>query len=119
MKTSSNATSPRGWHDNMAAETVRVSVVGDKSFTLGFKMAGVSKAYELDPEAFAQRVDEIMENEHGVLIVAGEHMDSLREKKRLEIQNSVEPVVIPITEDAEGGDLRSKIKQAIGVDIWS
>lgn len=100
-------------------EQVRVSVVGDESFTLGFRMAGVSKSYNLSAEEFAQQVDEITDTEQGVLIVAGNHMNALKERKRLEIQNSVDPVVIPITEEGEDADLRSKIKQAIGVDIWS
>ncbi len=98
---------------------VRVSVVGEESFTLGFRMAGVSKAYDMDAEEFASRVDDIIDTEQGVLIVEGNHMNALKEKKRLEIQNAVEPVVIPITEEGEDADLRSKIKQAIGVDIWS
>jgi len=103
----------------MASETMRVSVVGDERFTLGFRMAGVTSTYEFPAEAFADRIDAIMEQEEGVLIVAGDYMDALPERTRLDIQNSVEPVVIPITEDGEDADLRSKIKQAIGVDLWS
>lgn len=98
---------------------MRVAVVGEERFTLGFKMAGVTKSYELPPDDFPGIVNQIMEDEEGVLIVAGHHMDALSEKKRLEIQNAVDPVVIPIREgEGSDSDLRSKIKQAIGVDIW-
>lgn len=99
---------------------MNVAVVGDERFTLGFKMAGVTAAYEFPREEFPDRINTIMEQEEGVLIVAGNHMNALSEPKRLEIQNSVDPVVIPITEgEGEDTDLRSKIKQAIGIDIWS
>ncbi len=57
-----------------------------------------------------------MEDEEGVVIMESGYMDALPERKRLELQNSVEPVVIPIGEEAESEDLRNKIKQAIGVD---
>lgn len=103
----------------MTTETMRVSVVGTESFTLGFRMAGVSASYEIAADVFPERVEEIMETEEGVLIVAGDHMNALSEQKRLDIQNAVDPVVIPLTEEAADEDLRSKIKQAIGVDIWS
>lgn len=102
----------------MTTENMRVTVVGDETFTLGFEMAGVSGSYNLEADEFAGRIDEIMENEEGVLIVEGALMDALPKKKRLTIQNSVDPVVVPLTEEGSDEDLRSKIKQAIGIDIW-
>lgn len=99
---------------------MRVSVVGEERFTLGFKLAGVNAAYELSEEDFRDEVDDIVEDEEGVVIVAHDHMRSLPERKRMELQNAVDPVVIPVGGE-EGGDddLRTKIKQAIGVDLWS
>lgn len=98
---------------------MRVSVVGTEDFCLGFKLAGINAAYEMDADAFAAEADDIVAEEDGVVIVEGSHMDALAERERLELQNAVDPVVVPIREDAESADLRNKIKQAIGVDIWS
>lgn len=98
---------------------MKVAVAGDPGFCLGFKLAGINAAYELDEDAFAAEIDDIVAEEEGVLIVAGDHMSTLSERKRLELQNMVDPVVIPVGTDAGDEDLRAKIKQAIGVDIWS
>lgn len=98
---------------------MRVSVVGSESFCLGFRLAGVTSAYEMAADEFAAEIDQIMDSEEGVLIVEGDHMDALRERRRMEIQNAVDPVVVPVSDEASDDDLRSKIKQAIGVDIWS
>lgn len=98
---------------------MRVSVIGDDAFCLGFRLAGVNTTHEMAADETDDHIDDIMADEEGVLIVAGDHMNTLSERKRLELQNSVDPVVIPISEESQDEDLRSKIKQAIGVDIWS
>lgn len=97
---------------------MRVSVVGSDDFTLGFRLAGINSSYEME-ETDPDRVEDVLENEEGVVIMEDETMEDLPKRKRMEIQNSVNPVVIPIGEEMEGEDLRSKIKQAIGVDLWS
>ncbi|MDY6769668.1 MAG: V-type ATP synthase subunit F [Candidatus Nanohaloarchaea archaeon] len=98
---------------------MRVSVVGPEEFTLGFKLAGITAAYEPQEDELPDAVDRIMAEEEGVVIMDGGYMDALDERTRMELQNSVDPVVVPLREDAEGEDLRRKIKQAIGVDLWS
>lgn len=98
---------------------MRVSVIGTEEFALGFKLAGINAAYEMEEETVTEEVDDIVTEEDGVVIMEGGHMDALPARKRMELQNSVDPVVIPVREDAESEDLRRKIKQAIGVDLWS
>lgn len=98
---------------------MRVSVVGEESFTLGFKLAGINAAYEMGEDEVTGEIEGILEKERGVVIMDGDHMDALPERKRMELQNSVDPVVIPVREDAESEDLRRKIKKAIGVDLWN
>ncbi len=93
-------------------------MVGSDTFCLGFKLAGVAAAYEMEKSGFPGSVDDIVMDEDGVVIVEGEYMDTLSERKRLELQNKVDPVVIPIREEMESTDLRRKIQQAIGVDLW-
>ncbi len=98
---------------------MRVSVVGSEEFTLGFKLAGITTAYDLDEAEQGDEIDGIVDDEEGVVIMEGGHMDALPERTRMELQNSVDPVVVPVREEAESEDLRRKIKQAIGVDLWA
>lgn len=98
---------------------MRVSVVGDSDFCLGFKLAGVQATYEMAADAFPSKADDIVDEESGVLVVAGEHLAALPERRRLQLQNLVDPVVIPVAAESEDADLRNKIKQAIGVDLWA
>lgn len=97
---------------------MRVSVVGSEEFTLGFRLAGITASYKMERSQVTDAIDDIAEEEAGVVVMQGDHMDALPERKRMELQNSVDPVVIPVREDAESEDLRRKIKQAIGVDLW-
>lgn len=98
---------------------MRVSVIGTEEFCLGFELAGVNAAYHMQKEDAVREVEEVVADEEGVVIMEGGHMDALPERTRLDLQNSVDPVVIPVREEAESADLRKKIKQAIGVDLWS
>ncbi|MFB6294804.1 MAG: V-type ATP synthase subunit F, partial [Candidatus Nanohaloarchaea archaeon] len=84
---------------------MRVSVVGPEQFTLGFKLAGVNAAYEVGEDEIQDEVDSIIEDEEGVVIMDGTYMDALDERTRMELQNSVDPVVVPLREDAESEDL--------------
>lgn len=97
---------------------MRVSVVGSEEFALGFKLAGINASYEMGADDLAGEIDDVLDQEEGVIIMEGGHMNALPERTRLELQNSVDPVVIPVQEDAESESLRTKIKQAIGVDLW-
>ncbi|MDY6768858.1 MAG: V-type ATP synthase subunit F [Candidatus Nanohaloarchaea archaeon] len=96
-----------------------MSVVGPAEFTLGFRLAGVNATYDVGIQEVQEEIDDIVDEEEGVVIMDGACMDALGERTRMELQNSVDPVVIPLREDAESEDLRRKIKQAIGVDLWS
>ncbi|MFB6166661.1 MAG: V-type ATP synthase subunit F, partial [Candidatus Nanohaloarchaea archaeon] len=94
---------------------MRVSVIGSRDFALGFKLAGVNASYEMEAEELEPEIGRIVEEEDGVVIVEDSHMNELPEDRRMELQNSVDPVFIPVGEDIESEDLRNKIKQAIGV----
>ncbi|MCJ7479321.1 MAG: V-type ATP synthase subunit F [Candidatus Nanohaloarchaeota archaeon QJJ-7] len=98
---------------------MRVSVVGSEEFALGFKLAGINASYEMEEGEVEDRIEDIAEEEEGVVIIEGSHMDALPKRRRMELQDSVDPVVIPVEEEAESEDLRNKIKQAIGVDLWA
>ncbi|MCJ7429340.1 MAG: V-type ATP synthase subunit F [Candidatus Nanohaloarchaeota archaeon QJJ-5] len=97
-----------------------IAVIGDQQLCLGFQLAGVTETYDIDDddESFENRLDTLMEQDYGILITKHDYLAQLPKKKRLDVQNSVEPVVVTLSDSGESGDLRAKIKQAIGVDIW-
>ncbi|MDY6773810.1 MAG: V-type ATP synthase subunit F, partial [Candidatus Nanohaloarchaea archaeon] len=64
--------------------------MGSEQFTLGFRLAGINASYEMEENEVEGEIDRIVEEEEGVVIVEGGHMDSLPERKRLELQDSVD-----------------------------
>jgi len=99
---------------------MELGVVGDEEFCLGFRLVGIRHVFEVeeggDWEAAMNRA--MNEEEVGILVMPSEVIPKLHPAIRQDIVSSVRPVVIPIGR-AEESDLREKIKQAVGVDLWA
>ncbi|MBI2076744.1 MAG: V-type ATP synthase subunit F [Euryarchaeota archaeon] len=82
---------------------MELAVVGDPLFVLGFRLAGVRKTFEAsDAPGLQQSVRSAMKDpDVGVLVM------ETRDRPTL--------VAIGAEEDS---DLREKLKQAVGVDLW-
>jgi len=98
---------------------MELGVVGDTEFCLGFRLVGIRYVFEIEEEGnweagFARAM---AENEVGILVMPSEVVPDLHPATRQQIVSSVRPVVIPIGATEES-DLREKIKQAVGVDLW-
>ena len=89
---------------------MELGVVGDEEFCLGFRLVGIRHVY--DVEEGGDHDEEV-----GILIMPTEIIPDLHPAIRQDIVSSVRPVVIPIGA-VEESDLREKIKQAVGVDLW-
>jgi len=96
-----------------------IAVVGDREFCLGFRLAGVTTTFKTDDTDFEDQLDTALEKELGIIIVDSNDLNTLDRKKRMDVNNSVDPVVVALSTEGESSDLRAKIKKAIGVDIWS
>lgn len=96
-----------------------IAVVGDREFCLGFRLAGVTTTFNTDDTGFEDQLDTALEQDLGIVIVDSNDLNTLDRKKRMDVNNSVEPVVVALSTEGESSDLRAKIKKAIGVDIWS
>ncbi len=93
-----------------------IAVVGSEKFTLGFRLAGIQKTYT--PEDIDAKMEELLENpELGIIITEEELIQKARKKTRQKIEESVDPVIIGLSEQAESQRLKQKIKTAIGADI--
>lgn len=94
----------------------KIAVIGDSDFRLGFKLAGVQEIF--DRENYEEKIQEILDREDiGILVVKEEDLGNLSKRVRNEIDSSVNPVVVSLSEKAESERLQEKIKKAIGADI--
>lgn len=101
------------------AKQMELGVIGQPDFTLGFRLAGIKRIFEVeDPKQMEKRVREVIDKgEVGILVLHGDDFARFPAAMRKELSNIVRPVVIPVG-PREDTDLREKIKQAVGVDLW-
>lgn len=97
-----------------------IGVMGSPDFVLGFNLAGIRKTYPVDSKDFPKAMEGLMaRNENlGILIVQGSDLETLPPHLRKKVSESLEPVVIAMGEGAGEGDLREKVKRAIGIDLY-
>lgn len=102
--------------ENDDMEKRNLAVIGDQDFTLGFQLAGVQKVFEKGD--YQKKIQELTSREDiGILVVKEEDLQDLPKRIRKDISNSVDPVVVPLSEEAESERLQEKIKKAIGADV--
>ncbi|MBC5793358.1 MAG: V-type ATP synthase subunit F [Nanohaloarchaea archaeon] len=93
-----------------------IGVIGDDEFTLGFELAGVQKSF--NPENYEEKIQELLKHEEiGILVAEQTDLEKLPGRVRREVEESVDPVVVTLSETAESSGLQDKIQRVIGVDI--
>ncbi|KAF5425174.1 MAG: V-type ATP synthase subunit F [ANME-2 cluster archaeon HR1] len=98
---------------------MEIAVVGKSEFTLGFRMAGVKKILETNGDDLVPIIRNILKDKDvGVLVIHNDDMAGLPEKLRITLDELVTPTTITIGGAGESSNLRDKIKQAVGVDLW-
>lgn len=97
---------------------MEVGVIGHPDFTIGFRLAGIKRIFDVeDPKLMEKRVRDVVDKgDVGILVLHGDEFAKLPAPMRKELSGIVRPVVIPIG-PREDTDLRDKIKQAVGVDL--
>ncbi|MDY7081504.1 MAG: V-type ATP synthase subunit F [Halobacteria archaeon] len=101
---------------------MKVAVIGDPSFTTGFRLAGVDEFREIRDENKDAELDEAVEDvlgseEVGIIVMHQDDLDYLSRNVREEVENSIEPTLVTLGGEGGGGQLREKIKRAIGIDL--
>jgi V/A-type H+-transporting ATPase subunit F len=97
---------------------VEIAVVGSEEFVLGFRLAGIRKAVGAAPGALEKAVNGLLEDEDvGILILRSDEMAGLPAGLRRRLEMVPQPVVIAVG-GAEEEDLRTKVKRAIGIDLF-
>ncbi|MFQ6013177.1 MAG: V-type ATP synthase subunit F [Thermoplasmata archaeon] len=97
---------------------MEIAVVGSEDFVLGFRLAGIRKAVGAGSEALEKAVDALLEDEDvGILVLRSDEMAGLPPGLRRRLEAVARPVVIAVGGEEEE-DLRTKVKRAIGIDLF-
>lgn len=98
---------------------MELAVVGDSEFVTGFRLAGVKKIFEVSDDELESTVNEALkDSEIGILVMHDDDINKLPEILRETLNESVEPTVVTLGGTGESSNLRDKIKQSVGVDLW-
>lgn len=93
-----------------------IAVIGTREFTLGFRLVGVSNTIE--KQDYEEQIADLIDREDiGIVIVEREDLKELPPRMREDVKESVDPVVVPLSESGEFEDINTKIKKVIGADI--
>lgn len=94
-----------------------IAVIGNDEFVLGFRLAGLKRVYTATTTELEGRIMELISDSSiGVLVMNASDLDGLGALSRKKVLESIAPVVVPVGKGE--GDLREKVKRAIGVDLY-
>ena len=97
---------------------VKTAVLGSNEFIVGFQLAGIKDTIEASNNPLND-INKLKERkELGVVIIDEKIMENLDKHERIEVEDSVDPVFIPISTKVEQDSLKRLIKKSIGVDLW-
>ena len=96
---------------------MEIAVVGSEEFVTGFRLAGIRKVHAVTPEDLLDTLIKVLDEESvGILAMSTKDLERLPTQLRARMMASVDPVVIPVGE--EEGDLRDKVRRAMGIDLY-
>jgi V/A-type H+-transporting ATPase subunit F len=98
--------------------TLEIAAIGRDDFVQGFKLVGVRKAIAAAKEELERKIGQVLDDpDVGILVLDTGDMRSLSHAMRRRLETAARPVVIAVGA-AEDEDLRTKVKRAIGVDLF-
>lgn len=98
---------------------MEIAVVGNGDFVLGFRLAGIRKTFDATSSDIESRIQDILNDKTvAILVIHNDDINKLSPQMQKTLDDSVEPTVISIGGKGESTNLRDKIKQAVGVDLW-
>jgi V/A-type H+-transporting ATPase subunit F len=98
---------------------MEIAVIGNSDFAIGFRLAGIRKTFDVTPSDIESKIQSVLNDKNvAILIVHNDDLRMLSPHIQEKLDDSVEPTVIAIGGKGESTNLRDKIKQAVGVDLW-
>tara|TARA_Y100000310_G_scaffold318878_1_gene373439 strand:+ start:6081 stop:6380 length:300 start_codon:yes stop_codon:yes gene_type:complete len=97
---------------------VKTAVLGSNEFVVGFQLAGIKDTIEVSNNPI-EDINKLKNNKEISVVVLDENiMENLDKHQKLEVEDSVDPVFIPVSTKVEQDSLKRLIKKSIGVDLW-
>lgn len=97
---------------------MELAAVGRDDFVQGFQLVGVRKTVTAAPEDLERRIAQVLDDpDVGILILETGDVQKLSHAMRRRLETVARPVVIAVG-STESEDLRTKIRRAIGVDLF-
>jgi len=98
----------------------KIACLGTEKFILGFQLAGIRKTIIVNEKLnlLDQFLALLDDKEIGIVIVDEDILDKLESQDRTDIEDSVDPVFIPLSDTASSDNIRKLIIKSIGVDLW-
>jgi V/A-type H+-transporting ATPase subunit F len=97
-----------------------LAAIGKSEFVTGFRLAGIRKIYETsDVKSLESAVKSVLADKSiGIVVMHNDDISNLPEVLMKNLNESVQPTVVALGGSGAGSNLRDKIKQAVGVDLW-
>lgn len=96
---------------------MEIAVVGSEEFVTGFRLAGIRRVETVTDETLLPTVVKLLDEQNvGILAIHEKDLEKLPSQLRSKMMASVDPVVIPV--GPTEGDMREKIRRAIGIDLY-
>jgi V/A-type H+-transporting ATPase subunit F len=96
---------------------MEIAVIGSEEFVLGFRLAGLRRVFVATPENYEKKMLEAIATESvGILAADSKDLQLLSPQLKQKVLDMIQPVVVPVGKDE--GDLRERVKRAIGVDLY-
>jgi V/A-type H+-transporting ATPase subunit F len=93
-----------------------IAVIGDDEFTLGFQLIGIQEIY--GEENYREDIQDLIKRDDiGIVIAEEDRVKELPKRIEKDVNSSVNPVVVTLSEKAEDENLQEKIRKVIGADI--
>lgn len=98
---------------------MEIAVVGKSDFVIGFRLAGIRKIFDVTSSDIESKIQSVLNDKTvAILVVHDDDLRLLSPHMQQTLDDSVEPTVIAIGGKGESTNIRDKIKQAVGVDLW-
>ena len=98
---------------------MEIAVIGNSDFVLGFRLAGIRKIFEATSQDIETKIQDILKDRSvAILVIHDNDIQKLSSQIRQTLEDSVEPTVLVIGGKGGSTNLREKIKQSVGVDLW-
>ncbi|HLE98223.1 MAG TPA: V-type ATP synthase subunit F [Candidatus Thermoplasmatota archaeon] len=95
-----------------------IAVFGSDDFVLGFRLAGIKRVSSGDLGVLESEVAGALDDRGvGIVVLEAKDADGFSATLKRRIASSVDPVVITLGGEGSG-DLREKVKRAIGIDLF-